>query len=333
MISLKIRRIAFWTLVVLYFITAAILLLFGNGYRLQRSPLRIAQTGNLLVTFVPKQADVFLDNERVDTSAPVRIRAVFPGVHVVSIIAQGFFPYPHHVDVAAMRTTFINDVYLIEQHAATSSTVRSSAPVIEEAAPSNSLFVNDSFLSVSSTPRAGTFITRDGVPFTRDLGIGTWRIAGGDKKYFAVTKINSNETQFRQWNTPDVVDFSVSGTRLLTQTWNNTDAVTAHVVYSPFELWVVHTAKGAATLISRLSKPIMQVLLVPDTAIALAVLPDEIIAYQLADTLNTPISIVRTAADEEIISANLSADGTTLNFVTKKNKQFIEWQQVLFSQK
>jgi hypothetical protein len=317
-------------MVVLYFITASFLLLFGNGFRLQISPLKLTRTGNLLITFVPKQATVFLDDVRVDTSSPSRIRAVFPGTHAVRIEAPGFFPYLHSVHVESMRTTFISDVYLIENHGATSSNTQTPTLTMQpEGATSAS--VAGSLLMVSSTQNGGTIISKDGDALTRDLGFGTWRIAGGDTHYFALTHIEKNEIEFRLWSTPDVVAFHISGTRMNTQTWNNGVEISTALVYSPFELWAINTARGSAAMVSRVSKPILRVLPIPQTAVVLAVLPNEIIAYQLADTMNTPISIVHVAPNEEIVDANLSMEGSSINFVTKKGGAFTAWSQVLFT--
>ncbi len=318
-------------MLVLYVITAALLLLFGNGYRVQIPGFKILRTGNLLITFVPTRSNVLLDGSLVDTSAPSRVRAVFPGNHTVAIMAPGFFPYSQPITVQPMRTTFVSDVYLLEKHDAVlvSSSTSFTAPA-ELIAPTSTV-VNGSLLSVSSTPAGGTIITNGTNPLTRDLGIGSWRIAGGDGRYFAITRLDASQTQFRLWSSPDSIAFSVPGTHLLDHSWNNINAISVHLVFTPFELWEVNPNSGAATLLSRLSKPIITVLPVPQTAVALAVLPDEIIAYQLADTLNVPISIAHAPEGAEIVSASLNTAGGVITYTTKKGAEYSTWTQVILT--
>lgn len=329
MISRNARRVFFWSLVLLYGVAAALLLLFGNGYRMQMPGFRLTRTGNLLVTFVPGSARVTLDDALVETSAPARVRAVFPGVHTIGITADGYFPYNEQIRVEPMQTTFVSDVYLLERHAAALAATSSTAP----AAAVDAAVTLQNPLAVSSTPAGGTIITNGGKALTRDLGIGAWHIAGDDARYFILSHAqgDASEMQFRTWSAPDTIAFSIPGVKLLTQDWNNVSAVSVHLVYSPFELWEVNPAAGTATILSRLSKPIRTVLPVPGTAVALVVLPDEIVAYQLADTMNSPVSVVQAPGGSEIVDASLDAAGGVLTYTTKSGAVFSTWKQTILS--
>lgn len=97
----------------MYVGTAVILLLFANGYRLRFSPFLIAQTGNLLATFTPKNSGVFLDDQFMINNSPARIRGIFPGTHTVRINRDGYLPFERTMRIDPLATAFLNEIFLV----------------------------------------------------------------------------------------------------------------------------------------------------------------------------------------------------------------------------
>lgn len=324
MLRLKTRRFVFRFMVVSYLLTAAAVILLGNGYRVHLNPFRISSTGNVLVTYIPTDATVFLDGLTTGATSPARLRAVFPGTHMISIQRDGYLPYRHAISVEAQKTTFVTDAYLVRDAApdrisTTSSTT--ALPIAEVFA--STLVVNGHTISVSSSPQIGTVIVSDDIIVSRDLGYGSWHVIGGDKVYVAIARTDTNETQFRLWDSIDTVAFTVSGTSIISEKFKNKDL---HVIYSPFELWVVDTDQKSATLISRVSKPISKVVLLPNTTLAFVMFQDEIVAYQLADQLATPQSIL---TGVHMIDIAASSDDLSLIYKTKEGDDIATFSRLI----
>ncbi len=107
------RRSLFWMVVICYIITAFFLVSFASGYRLKLSPLTVARTGNIQLSFDPSDAELQLDAVVQTKRSPVSIRSVFPGVHTVRITREGFMPFEKIIRVDPLITTFVETISLV----------------------------------------------------------------------------------------------------------------------------------------------------------------------------------------------------------------------------
>ncbi len=268
-------------------------------------PMRISRTGNMLITFIPKNASVFLDTTLVETSSPARIRAIFPGSHTIALQRDGFLPYTRTVQIDPQQTTFLNDIFLIQNTTSTEITTFSGT---KKSVPETLGVLNGHTVFVTSSPKLGTVVSIDTAVATHDLGVGSWRIMGGDKNFLVLARTDKQEMQFRAWNTLNDVAFSVHGTTLVSNIFSGD---TLFAVYSQNELWLVDSEKKSARIILRVSKPISQVLLVPETTLAIIMFQDEINMYELNDDRGIPFTLVH---NQDILNMALSADEHALEY-------------------
>ena len=262
---------------ILYWCTASAVLLFGSGYRLRISPFRISRTGNILATYTPKNAAVFLDNVLVGTSSPARIRSVFPGSHTIRITHPGYLDYERAIRVEQKETAFLTTLFLI----------RDAAP---ELLSQDSLFKE---LTTSTT-------------FTPSIIDTTGSL-------IVLKHENKKEIEFRTTDAPNITAFILQGESIVTHTFNSN---TYFLVYSPFELWVVDSKNKSARIISRVSKPILDVIALPESPLAFVLFQDELIAYELTDVSGIPQTIIHSATIKKIAP---STDGTAIEYLVDGN--------------
>lgn len=304
MLRQKTRRIVFWSALLAYPIAAILLLSYANGYRAHLNPFMIARTGNILATFEPTDAEIQLDGQSLGLVSPARVRAVFPGQHEITIKAPGYLEYKRRLTIDPLETTFVSDIWLVAD--AKSQPETNQIINLPTSPNSTSTQVLGRNISLLANATSGLVLKINNATSSRDLGFGNWQIAGGDDNFLALARSDKNEMQFRTWKDLDTVVVNVPGQTLINQEFKNANFF---LVQSTFELWKMDSNNQTASLITRLSKPIKQVLPVPNTTIILVVLPDEIIAYQLKEDQPQPLTLIK---NQNIIAAELDTAGKNL---------------------
>lgn len=313
------RKIVFRSLFVLYFFVAAWLLLFANGYRVKPNPFTISRTGNILATYEPKKAVVAIDGFTAGDTSPARVRSLFPGVHDISITADGYIPYQRAVRIEPHKTSFVSNIFLLRdaqpeltQHIAVAPTVMPEQPITT---------IADHAVTIVNDTVSGARIIVDNKPATRDLGNGGWKIAGGDANVLALARTDINEIQFRSWNNLDTVVTTLPGKTVVNFEFDGSSSLLS---VSTFELWNFNTDNKTAELLYRFSKPISQILAVPDTTTILVVLADEIVAFHLGDHHYIPTTIARAP---RILNARITDNGTELFYTVEESGSFAEYRR------
>ncbi len=269
-------------------------------------PFILSKTGNILATFEPTDARVSLDQNLESRSSPTRIRSIFPGAHEITISHDGFIPYTRTIRIEPQQTAFINDVFLLKNDPAIH--MSGELPLTQTVSPM--LAVTEKKAHLETDLQMGTRIFVDGIPVSRDLGTGVWKLVGGDKNIFGLTHGDSNEIQFRAWDKPDAIITTLPGNELVIYTFRGSRALLA---VSNFEIWNFDTDKKSAELIYRFSNPILHVRTVPNTPIILARLSNRITAFYIGDHHYIPTILIDTPS---ITDETISVDGRTLFFTT-----------------
>lgn len=316
------RKIVFRGLIALYFIVATWLLLFANGFRIQFSPLTISRTGNILATFKPAAAEIEVDNNGIKLSSPARIRSLFPGIHQISISANGYLPYDRTIRIEPKMTSFISNIYLVKDSTPESYSDPITNPPESDITKIIAQAVGKK-VELQTTATSGTRIIIDGVTASRDLGTGAWKIVGGDTNVLAISRLESDEIQFRSWDEIDTVIARLPGHKIVSTVFSGAHSLLA---ISDFEVWNFDTDNRAAELVYRFSTPIISVLPVPKTTLIIVALPDEIDAFHLGDHHYIPTPIVRGS----IIANIISDDGLDLLYSIKDGQQTKNFRRALY---
>ncbi len=122
--NITVRRILFYSFVVLFLISAVCLILYANGYRWNPSKNALEQTGGLVLETKPGGAKATI-NGRVQESflgalfhkpefqTPLRVEYILPGTYEVLLEKMGYWPWKNQVSVEVQKTTYRTDVRLL----------------------------------------------------------------------------------------------------------------------------------------------------------------------------------------------------------------------------
>jgi hypothetical protein len=111
----KTKRMFFLVfLVLLFLITAPILIMYSIGYRLDIENKKIVETGVISIDIRPKDADVYLSGVKINKKIPIRLTNRAPGTYSLKIEKAGYKTWEKNIDVKSKQTTYIKDVNLIK---------------------------------------------------------------------------------------------------------------------------------------------------------------------------------------------------------------------------
>lgn len=112
----NIRRALFFFFIFLFFIISPAVLMYTAGYRynLKAGFLRI--TGSVNVDVLPNSAEVYLNNNKLKSSIPVRLNDLSPGNFSLTIKNPGYFDWQKNIEVVGKETIYIKDVVLLKKN-------------------------------------------------------------------------------------------------------------------------------------------------------------------------------------------------------------------------
>lgn len=99
-------------LILLFFIISPLLLLYTAGYRYDFLRGIIHQTGAISIDIEPKDADVFINDLKIDQRLPIRLSNRAPGTYRLRIEKSEFHPWQKDITVESKSTMYIKDIEL-----------------------------------------------------------------------------------------------------------------------------------------------------------------------------------------------------------------------------
>lgn len=110
------RRILFFSFVLVFAFSAAVLLFFASGYRYHVAKRVIEKTGAFIVETQPRGARViFNDGVTSGARTPLTVSSLLSGTYLVTIEKEGFFPVTRRISIMAGRSVVANDIVLIKK--------------------------------------------------------------------------------------------------------------------------------------------------------------------------------------------------------------------------
>lgn len=104
---ITLRRLVFAIFVVVFLVTAPLIVLYTAGYRLNISNRRLQQTGVLAITTLPKGASIVLNGQNLAQKSPYVVQRIMPNKHAVMFQKKGYHEWSQRVDVAEGKTTYV----------------------------------------------------------------------------------------------------------------------------------------------------------------------------------------------------------------------------------
>ncbi|MCR4280318.1 MAG: PEGA domain-containing protein [Candidatus Komeilibacteria bacterium] len=113
------KRILWIGATILFLIAAPLLLGYALGYRYNFQKQKIESTGIIYIKTFPRNAIVYVNDKLEAKVTPTQINYLLPGRYRVRVEKIGFFDWRKELAVQAGLTTFIEDVVMFRDSAAT----------------------------------------------------------------------------------------------------------------------------------------------------------------------------------------------------------------------
>lgn len=112
--TLRVRRIIYIILMILFVGSAPVIILYTAGYRWNAKKFSLEKTGIIFVSTAPAKTDIYVNGQRRAETTPALIKNLLPDTYDVRIEAGGYLPWQKKLEVQSQLTTFINKLTLLK---------------------------------------------------------------------------------------------------------------------------------------------------------------------------------------------------------------------------
>lgn len=106
------RRYIFWGFILLFLVTAPIVILYTAGYRYNWQRGKIQETGILLADYRPTTALLRVDDAPLSKKSPARIAGLPEGRYTITLTKEGYHPWEKRLWIEPGKTTFAQHMIL-----------------------------------------------------------------------------------------------------------------------------------------------------------------------------------------------------------------------------
>jgi len=107
-----VRRIIFWTFVVVFLVIAPMLVLYTAGYRYNFSSGSVTRTGVLSITTNPRSVDIYLDGEYTQAKTPEVLKRIMPDGYSLELRKDGYHSWYGDVEIESGQTVQLQSILL-----------------------------------------------------------------------------------------------------------------------------------------------------------------------------------------------------------------------------
>ena len=109
------KRIVWIGFLIVFLLLIPVLLSQAMGYKYNWHKHRFEATGILFVKTYPKDVDIILDDELIDTKTPSQLAKILPGIYNLKISKNNYLPWEKNIVINEHSTTFVEDVVLFSR--------------------------------------------------------------------------------------------------------------------------------------------------------------------------------------------------------------------------
>ena len=109
------RRIFLAFFITAFFVIAPLLVFYTAGYRYDFQNGIVQEIGAISIDILPTNTIAYLNNTKIDSKMPIRLKNVAPGKYKIKITANGFYDWEKEVAVVSKQTVYIKEVQLIKK--------------------------------------------------------------------------------------------------------------------------------------------------------------------------------------------------------------------------
>ncbi len=109
-------RLAFLSLFIIAFlIISPALVLYSSGYRYDFKNGIIQETGAISIDIMPKNASAYLNDAKLKSKVPIRLKNLARGKYKIKLTADGYYDWEKEVVVENKQTVYIKEIKLIKK--------------------------------------------------------------------------------------------------------------------------------------------------------------------------------------------------------------------------
>lgn len=102
-------------LIICFFILAPVIILYTAGYRYDFHTNKIKQTGVISIDAEPSDAEVYLNEVKIEKSMPIRLPNRAPGSYKITLKKDGYKTWSKDILVESQKTSYIKDISLLKE--------------------------------------------------------------------------------------------------------------------------------------------------------------------------------------------------------------------------
>lgn len=113
-ITKPVRYTILITFIVLFFISAPILVMYTSGYRYDWKRGFLRETGALNIDIEPKNSTALINNIYIKEGMPLRLTNRMPGKYNIIISSPGYFDWQKEIEIKNKQTLYIKEISLLK---------------------------------------------------------------------------------------------------------------------------------------------------------------------------------------------------------------------------
>lgn len=112
--DIKIRRLIYLTFILIFAVAAPLLVLYTSGYRYNLEKGKVEQVGVLFINTLPKNAQIYLNDQLMPATRPLRLPSLRPNYYQVKVTAENYHPWQKTLEVKSRASTLAFDIVLFK---------------------------------------------------------------------------------------------------------------------------------------------------------------------------------------------------------------------------
>ncbi|HRH31757.1 MAG TPA: PEGA domain-containing protein [bacterium] len=104
---ISLRRLIFLVFVLVFVITAPLVVFYTAGYRLNISNRHLQQTGVLAITTYPRGSNIVLNGQNLAQKTPYVVQRIMPNLHEITLQKKGYHEWSQKLRVDEGKTSYV----------------------------------------------------------------------------------------------------------------------------------------------------------------------------------------------------------------------------------
>lgn len=102
------RRFFFYVYLMIFIVTAPLVVLYTAGYRFDLRTASLVRTGILEITTKPRSATIFLNDKKITGLTPFIVKKVFPGTYRLRLEKDGYHSWQQEISIKSQETAQVS---------------------------------------------------------------------------------------------------------------------------------------------------------------------------------------------------------------------------------